>query len=65
VGEQLAEFVTLMWFDSLADVQAFAGADYEVAVVPPAARWNKERGVGVGCTGAGRDSLTEAHRSAA
>jgi hypothetical protein len=44
VGEQLAEFVTLMWFDSLADVQAFAGADYEVAVVPPAARWNKERG---------------------
>jgi hypothetical protein len=27
-----------MWFDSLAAVQAFAGADYELAVVPPAAR---------------------------
>ena len=32
------EFVTLMWFDSLESVRAFAGADYEVAVVPPAAR---------------------------
>lgn len=32
------EFVTIMWFDSLAAVRAFAGADYEVAVVPPAAR---------------------------
>jgi len=32
------EFVTLMWFDSLAAVQAFAGEDYEVAVVPPKAR---------------------------
>jgi heme-degrading monooxygenase HmoA len=32
------EFVTLMWFDSIEAVQAFAGADYEVAVVPPAAR---------------------------
>jgi heme-degrading monooxygenase HmoA len=42
-GEQLVEFVTLMWFDSLADVQAFAGADYEVAVVPPAARALLER----------------------
>lgn len=28
----------LMWFDSLAAVRAFAGDDYEVAVVPPAAR---------------------------
>ena len=27
-----------MWFDSLDAVQAFAGQDYEVAVVPPAAR---------------------------
>ena len=34
----LVEFVTIMWFDSLDDVRAFAGADYEVAVVPPAAR---------------------------
>ena len=31
------EFVTLMWFDSLHDVRAFAGPDYERAVVPPAA----------------------------
>jgi heme-degrading monooxygenase HmoA len=32
------EFVTVMWFDSLDAVRAFAGADYEAAVVPPAAR---------------------------
>ena len=32
------EFVTLMWFDSQQDVRFFAGPDYEVAVVPPAAR---------------------------
>jgi heme-degrading monooxygenase HmoA len=32
------EFVTVMWFDSLEAVQAFAGEDYEVAVVPPKAR---------------------------
>lgn len=32
------EFVTMMWFDSLDDVRAFAGDDYTVAVVPPAAR---------------------------
>jgi heme-degrading monooxygenase HmoA len=32
------EFVTLMWFDSLDAVRAFAGEDYEVAVVPPEAR---------------------------
>ncbi len=32
------EFVTIMWFDSIDDVRAFAGADHEVAVVPPAAR---------------------------
>ena len=32
------EFVTIMWFDSLASVREFAGADYELAVVPPAAR---------------------------
>jgi heme-degrading monooxygenase HmoA len=37
-GKDLVEFVTLMWFDSLEAVRAFAGADYEVAVVPPAAR---------------------------
>jgi len=32
------EFVTIMWFDSLEAVRTFAGQDYEVAVVPPAAR---------------------------
>src|SRR5271169_2518397 len=32
------EFVTVMWFDSLDSVRAFAGEDYEAAVVPPAAR---------------------------
>ena len=32
------EFVTIMWFDSLAGVRAFAGEEYERAVVPPAAR---------------------------
>ena len=32
------EFVTIMWFDSLDAVRAFAGEDYEVAVVPPRAR---------------------------
>jgi hypothetical protein len=37
------EFVTLMWFDTLADVRDFAGEDYEAAVVPPAARLLLER----------------------
>ena len=32
------EFVTIMWFDSLEAVRAFAGVDHERAVVPPAAR---------------------------
>lgn len=32
------EFVTIMWFDSLDAVRAFAGEDYEGAVVPPKAR---------------------------
>lgn len=32
------EFVTVMWFDALDGVRAFAGEDYEVAVVPPEAR---------------------------
>lgn len=35
---QEVEFVTIMWFSSLAAVRAFAGTDYEAAVVPPAAR---------------------------
>jgi hypothetical protein len=36
VGE--VEFVTLMRFESLEAVRAFAGEDYEAAVVPVAAR---------------------------
>jgi hypothetical protein len=36
--EDEVEFVTVMWFDSLQAVRTFAGEDYEVAVVPPAAR---------------------------
>jgi len=32
------EFVTLTLFASMAAVRVFAGADYEVAVVPPEAR---------------------------
>jgi len=32
------EFVTIMWFDSIEAVKAFAGEAYEVAVVPPKAR---------------------------
>ncbi len=32
------EFMTVMRFESLRDVRAFAGADYEAAVVPPRAR---------------------------
>jgi heme-degrading monooxygenase HmoA len=32
------EFVTIMWFESLAAVRAFAGEEYEVAVVPAKAR---------------------------
>lgn len=36
-GERV-EFMTTMYFESLDAVQAFAGADWETAVVPPAAR---------------------------
>ena len=36
--DHAVEFVTIMWFDSLDAVAEFAGSDYEVAVVPPAAR---------------------------
>ena len=32
------EFITIMWFDDLEAVKAFAGEDYEAAVVPPKAR---------------------------
>ena len=32
------EFVTIMWFDTLEAVRAFAGEDHEHSVVPPKAR---------------------------
>jgi hypothetical protein len=32
------EFVTVMWFETMAAIKAFAGDDYEVAVVPEKAR---------------------------
>jgi heme-degrading monooxygenase HmoA len=32
------EFVTVMWFDTIEAVKAFAGEDYEAAVVPERAR---------------------------
>lgn len=31
------EFITIMWFDTLDDIIAFAGKDYETAVVLPEA----------------------------
>ncbi len=33
-----SEFLTIMWFDSMRDVVAFAGEDYEAAYVPDDAR---------------------------
>jgi heme-degrading monooxygenase HmoA len=36
--EDDVEFMTLMWFETLASVQAFMGEDYEVAHVPVAAQ---------------------------
>lgn len=38
VGDVEVEFVTLMLFESLDAVRAFAGDDYEAAVVPDAAQ---------------------------
>lgn len=37
IGDEV-EFVTIMQFDSLDAVRAFAGENYELAVVPPKAR---------------------------
>lgn len=37
IGDEV-EFVTVMWFESVEAIRAFAGEDYEVAVVPPKAR---------------------------
>ena len=36
--DQEVEFATVMIFDSLDNVRAFAGEDYETAYVPPAAQ---------------------------
>jgi len=36
--EGIVAFVTVMWFDSIEAVQAFAGPDYQAAVVPPHAQ---------------------------
>lgn len=36
--DEEVEFVTIMWFDSLAAVREFAGEEYEAAVVPEKAR---------------------------
>jgi hypothetical protein len=32
------EFITIMWFDTIASVKLFAGKEYELAVVPNEAR---------------------------
>jgi heme-degrading monooxygenase HmoA len=37
IGDEV-EFITIMWFDSIAAVRVFAGEDYEKAVVPAKAR---------------------------
>ncbi len=37
IGDE-EEFITIMWFDSLEAISAFAGEDYELAVVPQKAR---------------------------
>jgi hypothetical protein len=37
LGDEV-EFITLMWFDSIEAVRAFAGEDYEMSVVPPKAK---------------------------
>lgn len=36
--EDEVEFITIMWFASWEAIKAFAGENWEVAVVPPAAR---------------------------
>jgi antibiotic biosynthesis monooxygenase (ABM) superfamily enzyme len=37
LGDEV-EFITIMWFDTIAAVRSFAGEDYEAAVVPAKAR---------------------------
>ena len=38
VDRERVEFITTMFFDSIESVRAFAGEDYEKAVVPPEAQ---------------------------
>ena len=38
VGLDEVEFTTIMWFESIEAVKAFAGEDYERSVVPPKAQ---------------------------
>jgi len=37
------EFITIMWFDSLESIKAYAGDNYEKAVVPPTAQIHLSR----------------------
>jgi len=37
LGDEV-EFITILWFESMDAIRAFAGEDYETAVVPPKAR---------------------------
>ena len=37
-GKDEITFITIMWFDSLEEIKAFAGEDYEKAVVHPTAQ---------------------------
>lgn len=37
-SQNSVEFITLTFFESMEAVRAFAGEDYEIAVVPPEAR---------------------------
>ena len=37
------EFITILFFDSLEDIKAIAGADYETAVIPPQRRRHLSR----------------------
>jgi heme-degrading monooxygenase HmoA len=37
LGDEV-EFITIIWFDTIEAVRAFAGEDYEAAVVPQKAR---------------------------
>jgi hypothetical protein len=37
------EFITILLFDSLDDIKAITGADYETAVIPPERRQHLSR----------------------